>query len=160
MTADQSTPDIQQSLTDLGVTDDVRSFVRAVTELVTCLAAQAPPTYVRLVGADQAQTSLYVHKAFVSIALPPDESKHWSLLTGASLQKKPATHYLLVREKQLTDPRSCALAVAAAVASIVKYREVHVGAVGVSGTGEGYSATCPKCFEKLSVNGKCSCVDD
>lgn len=116
--------------------------------------------YVRLVGASLSQTSLYVHKAFISVALPPEDSEHWRMLTGASLQKKPATHYLLVRDKQLADPKAHLQAKAAAVTSVAYYRDIYIGEPGRPGAGEAYTATCPDCFAKLSVTGKCFCSDD
>src|SRR4051794_36498034 len=118
MTATQPTPTVQQALTGLGVTDDVRFFVQEVADRVLCLVGDTSSTqYVRLVGADLSQTSLYVHKGFVSIALPTDISAHWETATGAALQKKPATHYLLVRQAELDDEPSRAAALDAATFS-------------------------------------------
>lgn len=156
-----STPSVPEALTALGVTDDVRAFVSAVTDRVLCLVGESSAKhYVRLVGADLSQTSLYVHKGFVSVALPPEESPHWETATGASLQKKPATHYLLIRQPQLGRQVARAASVDAAVFSVENYRDVYIGVSGEPGATETYRAACPACFAELSVTGKCFCSAD
>jgi hypothetical protein len=162
MTPPSSTPTSNEALTALGASPTVRSFIDAVTGRVVCLVGETSSTaYVRLVGADQSQTSMYVHKGFVSIAVPPDRSAHWSALTGASVQQKPATHYLLVRQKQLGDAASREQALEAAVESVEHYRDVHIGEPGKQGfEGSPYLAICPGCFQELSVTDKCVCSDD
>lgn len=156
-----SAPSIPEALTALGVNDDVRAFVSEVSERVLCLVGEtAAKHYVRLVGADLSQTALYVHKGFVSIALPVDESARWERLTGASVQKKPATHYLLARERQFQDTTARAGVVDAAAFSVEHYREVHTGVPGEPGHADTYRAICPACFAELSVIGKCFCSDD
>lgn len=154
-------PSLPDALTALGVAEDVRAFVSDVADRVLCLVGDTSAKhYVRLVGADLSQTALYVHKGFVSIALPVEESARWERATGASVQQKPATHYLLVRQPQLADEEARAAAINAAVYSVKHYREVHIGEPGKEGWSETYTATCPKCFQVLSVTGKCSCSDD
>ena len=156
-----SAPSVPEALMALGVNDDVRSFVSEVTDRILCLVGETSARhYVRLVGADLSQTALYVHKGFVSIALPVDTSARWERATGASVQQKPATHYLLVRERQFQDTTARAGAVHAAVFSVGHYREVHIGVPGEPGHADIYRATCPACFAELSVIGKCFCSDD
>lgn len=155
-----TTPSVPEALTALGVTEDVRAFVNEVAGRVLCLVGEtSAKQYVRIVGADLSRTSLYVHKGFVSIALPTDENGRWERATGASVQKKPATHYLLVRERQLDEESSRAAALDAAVFSVEHYREVYIGGPGEPGTADTYRAACPSCFEELAVNGTCICSD-
>jgi len=59
MTATPATPSTQEALTTLGVTSAVRSFVPDLSDRLVCLLGDTSAKhYVRLVGANEAQTAL------------------------------------------------------------------------------------------------------
>lgn len=114
---------------------------------------------VPLVVEQGTQVAAYPMSRRIAVTLDPDSAARFSVLTGATIERKnPTTHYLHLREQHVTDPdrRQHALEAVERAVEVCRAR-VTAARSGRDGAAAESPAICPDCNNALAANGSCFC---
>ncbi len=148
---------LQEHLDDLSPTPQVRDLANALAER-TAVESDRQGPYLSLRPSMEGAVAVYLHRTWVSIALPPERAPEVvDLVPGSTLDAKtPATTYWHVSADGLAGAADAVLGIAhEAVAWRATGPKSSIGNGSAAKKGEKPPSICPTHFYALTPSGAC-----